>query len=232
MVDFLRDRAPDIPIALKMGAGDHLERDIDIALDAGVDTIVIDGTEGATGNAPITLSDHFGIPSLMALARAVQHLEHTHTRKDVDLLISGGFREPGDFLKAYAMGADAVGLGTIAMFALAHYQITKAVPFYPPTDLVFYRANPKIPLDLDKAALGLHHFLESCRKEMEIAIRTMGHTSVHDLSKADLCALDPVISQISGCHYAGSPPRGHRPHEMPAKTDGDAKERERVPILQ
>ncbi len=232
VVDYLRDVAEGIPIALKMGAGDHLEDDLDVALDAGVDTIVIDGTEGATGNAPITLSDHFGIPSLMALSRAVKHLRTTHTREDVDLLISGGFREPGDFLKAYALGADAVGLGTIAMFALAHYQITRAVPFLPPTDLVFYRANPRLPLDLEKATLGLHHFLESCRKEMEVAIRTMGHTSVHDLSPADLCALDPDIAEISGCHYAGSSGYKRTPRGKLAKIAAGATKRERDPILQ
>lgn len=231
VVDYLRERVDGVPIALKMGASDNLERDIDIALDAAVDVIVIDGTEGATGNAPITLSDHFGIPSLMALSRAVKHLHNTHTRDDVDLLISGGFREPGDFLKAYALGADAVGLGTIAMFALAHYQITKSVPFYPPTDMVFYRAQPRIPLDMEKAALGLHHFLESCRKEMEIAIRTMGHTSVHDLTLSDLCALDLDIAQITGCHYAGAGP-DRKPRQMPEKKPEGVKERARDPILQ
>ncbi|MCY0878996.1 MAG: FMN-binding glutamate synthase family protein [Firmicutes bacterium] len=214
VVAYLRSVTDGVPIALKMGAGDDLERDLDVALDAKVDVIVIDGTEGATGNAPITLSDHFGIPSLMALARAVRHLEVTHTRDDVDLLVSGGFREPGDFLKAYAMGANAVGLGTIAMFAIAHYQITTAVPFYPPTDLVFYRARPKLPLDPEKGAQGLHNFLESCRQEMEISLRTMGHTRITDLSRRDLSALDPVVAKITGCHYAGYPPETRKRLEI------------------
>ncbi len=218
VVEYVRSVTDGVPVALKMGASDTVEHDIDVALDAGVDIIVIDGTEGATGNAPITLSDHFGIPSLMALSRAVKHLQTTHTRDDVDLLISGGFREPGDFLKAYAMGADAVGLGTIIMFALAHYQITDAVPFYPPTDLVFYRAQPRIPLDVDKAARGVHNFLESCRQEMAIAIRTMGHRSVHELSMADLSALDPDIASITGCHYSGHPRQTETRTEKPSRT--------------
>ncbi len=213
VVEYLRSVTDGVPIAIKMGAGDDVEFDIDVALDAKVDVIVIDGTEGATGNAPITLSDHFGITSLMALSRAVKHLNSTHTRPDVDLLISGGFREPGDFLKAYALGADAVGLGTIAMFALAHYQITTAVPLYPPTDLVFYRAQPKLPLKVDEAAQGLHHFLESCRKEMEMAIRAMGHTRVRDLTRDNLSSLDPVVAEITGCHYAGAPRDVRKPLE-------------------
>lgn len=204
VVDYLRS-VVDVPLSLKMGAGDHLERDIDVAVDAGVDIIVIDGTEGATGNAPITLSDHFGIPSLDALVRARRHLQRLGRENDIDLCISGGFREPGDFLKAYALGAKAVGLATVVMFALAHPQITESVPFHPPTDLVFYRANPKIPLDVDRAADAVTNYFESCRKEMALAIQTMGHRSVSELSPADVCALDPVVARICNVPFSGTP---------------------------
>ena len=206
VVQHLRSEVPEVPVALKMGAGQRLEDDLDVCLEAGVDVIVIDGTEGATGNAPITLSDHFGIPTLMALCRAVRHLERRGARREVDLFVSGGFREPGDFLKALALGADMVGIATIAMFALAHRQITQSVPLYPPTDLVFYRAEPRIDLDVEEGAKGLANFLESARQEMTIALRTMGHASVHDLSPADLCALDPTIARIADVAYAGAPP--------------------------
>jgi len=205
VVSFLRESTDGIPIALKLGAGQRLEEDLDVCLDAKVDVIVIDGTEGATGNAPITLSDHFGITSLQALTRAVAHLQRRERRRDITLLVSGGFREPGDILKALALGADGVGLATIAMFALAHQQITQTVPFLPPTDLVFYRAEPKVPLDVDRATLGLTNFLESCRAEMTIALRTMGHRSISELGPDDLCALDPEIARMTGVPYAGAP---------------------------
>jgi glutamate synthase domain-containing protein 2 len=208
VVAFLRREAPDVPLAVKMGAGQSLEADMDVCLEAGVDAIVIDGTEGATGNAPITLSDHFGIPTLMALVRAVRHLERRQARGRVALLVSGGFREPGDMLKALALGADMVGIGTIAMFAVAHRQITKAVPFFPPTDLVFYRSRPHLPLDPEQGARGLANFLESCRREMTIAMRAMGKRRLADLTPKDLTALDPVIADLTALPYAGaSPPR-------------------------
>lgn len=205
VVAFLRGETDGVPIALKMGAGQRIEEDLDVCLEAGVDVIVIDGTEGATGNAPITLSDHFGITTLQALARAVAHLERRGRRGDVSLMVSGGFREPGDFLKALALGADGVGLATIAMFALAHRQITDALPFHPPTDLVFYRAEPRIPLNLEQASQSLTNFLESCRAEMTIALRTMGHQRITQLSPRDLCALDPDIARLAHVPYAGDP---------------------------
>ncbi|MGC8487728.1 MAG: FMN-binding glutamate synthase family protein [Clostridia bacterium] len=206
VVDHLRAVADGVPIAVKMGAGQDLERDLDVALEAGVDLVVIDGTEGATGNAPITLSDHFGIPSLMALVRAVRHLEARGRRDSVRLAVSGGFREPGDILKALCLGADLVGIATIAMFALAHSQVTESVPLYPPTDLVFYRANPRIPLDVERGARGLQNFLESTRKEMELALRTMGHRSLAELSPRDVCALDPDIARYVGVPFSGDSP--------------------------
>ena len=205
VVRFLREETDGVPIALKMGAGQRLEADLDVCLEADVDVIVIDGTEGATGNAPITLSDHFGITTLQALARAVAHLERRGRRQDITLLVSGGFREPGDFLKALALGADGVGLATIAMFALAHRQIADALPFHPPTDLVFYRADPRIPLKPDQAAESLTNFLASCRAEMTIALRTMGHRRITELGPRDLCALDPEIARLAYVPYAGDP---------------------------
>jgi hypothetical protein len=89
------------------------------------------------------------------------------------------------------------------MFALAHPQITRTVPFYPPTDLVFYRANPAIALDVDRAADALVRFFDSCREEMAVAIRTMGHLKVSDLSRDDLCALDPAIAAEANVRYVG-----------------------------
>ncbi|MBX5476096.1 MAG: FMN-binding glutamate synthase family protein [Clostridia bacterium] len=217
VVQYLRSVNPDVPIAIKMGGGDDVEADIDVALEAGVDVIVIDGTEGATGNAPITLSDHFGLPSLVVLSRAVRHLRRRGARERVDLVLSGGLREPGDFLKAYALGADAVAIGTAAMFAIAHKQITQVFPYYPPTDLVFYRSRPQIPLDVDQGAEGLHNYLMSCKREMELAIRTLGKRSYRELTPSDLVTLDREIAEATGVRYAWLPPEaapgggGHAP---------------------
>ncbi|HVB11077.1 MAG TPA: FMN-binding glutamate synthase family protein [Bacillota bacterium] len=198
---YLRGVCPDVPLAVKMGAGDDIEADIDVALAADVDVVVIDGTEGATGNAPVTISDHFGIPTLPALARAARHLRERGA--DVDLVVSGGLREPGDFLKAIALGADCVAIGTAAMFAIAHPQITATVPFHPPTDLVFYRSHPQIPLDVDAAAQALANYLASCRAEMEIALRTMGRSSLHELSPSDLVAMDEGVARLADVRFVG-----------------------------
>jgi len=59
----------------------------------------------------------------------------------VSLLITGGLATPGDFLKAVALGADAVYIGSIALFAMAHTQVLKAFPWEPPPDVVFFKGK-------------------------------------------------------------------------------------------
>jgi hypothetical protein len=91
------------------------------------------------------------------------------------------------------------------MFVLAHRQISSALPFHPPADVVFYRADPKIPLNRDQAAESLTHFLESCRAERTIALRTMGHRRITDLGPRDPCALEPEMARRARVPYAGDP---------------------------
>lgn len=215
VADHLRSVCPGVPLAVKLGAGDEVEADLDVAVDAGVDVIVIDGTEGATGNAPVTISDHFGIPTLPALVRAVRHLERRGARERVDLVLSGGLREPGDFLKCIALGADCVAIGSAALFAIAHPQIASTIPCYPPTDLVFYRSRPQIPLDAEAGARALANYLSSCKKEMELALQTMGRARLRDLRADDLVALDEGVARLAEVRYVGEPrdPRQDRAAE-------------------
>ena len=60
MVDNLRE-IEGVPIAVKFGAGD-IERDLETALEAGVDVVVIDGAQGNTAGSLQTTINHFGVP--------------------------------------------------------------------------------------------------------------------------------------------------------------------------
>jgi len=85
---------------------------------AGADIIVIDGVRGATGAAPKVIRDNVGIPIEMALATVDNRLRKEGIRNQVSLVVSGGIRSSGDVIKAIALGADAVNIGTAALIAL------------------------------------------------------------------------------------------------------------------
>jgi glutamate synthase domain-containing protein 2 len=63
----VREATGGIPIGVKLSA-QHIERDIEAALQVGVDYIILDGRGGATGAAPLILRDNIAVPTIAALA--------------------------------------------------------------------------------------------------------------------------------------------------------------------
>lgn len=195
----LRQRANGIPISLKLMATGRLEEDLAIAIDLGFDAIVIDGAQGGTAGTPPIKQDDFGIPSLNGLVRADRYLRERGVRDNISLISAGGYFSPGDCLKALALGADAVYIGTIAIMSLAHNQLKHALPWEGPNSLVFYDTpviNSK--LNIDQAALSLIYLLTSMVSEMEEAMRALGKSSLKELNPNDLVALDTYTAELTG----------------------------------
>lgn len=59
--DRVREVTGGIPVGFKLSAN-HIERDIQFALDAGADYLILDGRGGATGAAPELFRDHTACP--------------------------------------------------------------------------------------------------------------------------------------------------------------------------
>lgn len=197
----LRQKASGIPIALKLMTTDRLEEELAFAVRLGFDAVMLDGTTGGShATAPIK-QDDFGIPSIYALVRAKQYLKNT----GISLVISGGFFTPGQCLKALALGADAIYLGTLPLLALAHGQTQKVLPYEPPTNLVYYTSPDKDLLDLDKAATSVANLLCSMTLEMEEAMRALGKGSLKELAPDDLVALDPITAEFTGVKLVAKP---------------------------
>src|SRR5665648_842797 len=85
---------------------------------AGADIIAIDGVRGATGAAPKVIRDNVGIPIELALAQIDQRLREEGIRNQASVVAAGGIRSSCDVIKAIALGADAVYIGTAALIAV------------------------------------------------------------------------------------------------------------------
>ena len=72
--DKVREVTAGIPIGFKIAAS-HVEKDIEFALEAGADYIILDGRGGGTGAAPLILRDNINVPTIPALARARKYLD-------------------------------------------------------------------------------------------------------------------------------------------------------------
>lgn len=194
----LRQRAKGIPIALKIMATDRIEEELSVAMELDFDVVVIDGTGGGSHATSPIKQDDFGIPILIALDRAKRYLGN----RPISLIAGGGYFTPGQCLKALALGADAIYLGTVPLFALGHNQIDKVMPWEPPTTLIFYNSPTKTQLDIDQAADSVKNTLNSMVLEMQEAMRSLGRSSLKELSGDDLVALDALTAEITGVKQA------------------------------
>jgi methylamine---glutamate N-methyltransferase subunit C len=198
LVDYLREITEGVPIGIKMGAGKHLEKDMAIAVNAGVDVIALDGAQAASHGSPIIIQDDFGLPTLFTVSRAGKYLHDNSLKDSVSLIIGGGLLTPGDFLKVLALGADAVYIGTAALFAVAHLENLKALPFEPPGEVLWETGQFKNKFNTKKGALNLEKFLRSCKLELEEGVKALGKTKISDVDKSDLFTTDSKVATITG----------------------------------
>ena len=198
----LRPEAAGKPISIKIMATGGIERDLAVCLEAGFDVLVIAGAQGGSAGSSPILNDDFGIPSLLALVRAERFLNEQGARKDVSLVVAGGYATPGECLKAIALGADAIYLGTVPLFALTHKQLHKVLPWEPLTQLVWYDSPYKHRLDIDLASTSVANVLKSMTLEMEEGVRALGKTALSEVGPNDLVAMDDWTAQVTGVKRA------------------------------
>ncbi|MCR6546836.1 FMN-binding glutamate synthase family protein [Dehalobacterium formicoaceticum] len=201
-VEYLKKISDGIPVGVKIAAGKWLEEDIDIACHSGVDYIVLDGAEAATKGSPPILADDFCVPTIYAVSRGAEQLYKTGFNKRVSLIASGKISTPGDALKAIALGADACYMGTVALFAIVHLQAEHAIPFEPPTQLIWYDGKYADKFNKKQGAKYLANFFASCKEELEAGIRSLGKTTLREVNRSDLFSLDESIGKGLGLPMA------------------------------
>ncbi len=201
----LRELTGGVPIACKFPFTNDLEKDIDIALEAQIDVLALEGGQAATKGSPPILEDDFGLPTIIGLSRTLEHLEKHRVRDKVDIIVSGGLNTPGHFLKVLALGADAVYIGAIAMFAMTHTQVLKGVPFEPPTQVIWNDGKYKNTFNWKQGGTSLGKFLTSCREEMCEGVRALGKRALSELARSDLCSLDQKTADITKIPMAYQP---------------------------
>jgi len=205
LVDNLRKKTGGVPIGIKLGATQWLEKELEILVQANPDYIAIDGLEGGTHGGLAAALDGLGLPTLYAVERARRFLEEKGLRGKISLLAGGGLYSAMDFMRALALGADAVFIGTIALLALVHTQGAKVLPWEPPTELIFYQGKQKNKLNIPQAAQSLASFLKASLQEMQITALCLGRSHLKEVNKTDLCSPDRELAGYLGIKWCGDP---------------------------
>jgi len=201
-----------IPIFVKIAAG-RVKEDVKIAAKTGADGIVIDGSEGGTGAAPVVASAHLGIPTLPALVQAVRALEEMGVKEEISLMVSGGIRDGSDVVKALAIGADAVAIGTGAMIAMGCVVCLRCHEGKCAYGIGTQDPERRKKLKIDDAAQKVANYIQGMTYEALLIAKAAGKTALANMEREDLrsmtlesCAMTGI--PLMGTNYTFTEPFG------------------------
>lgn len=197
----VREATGGIPIGFKLSA-QHIEDDIDFALEASADYIVIDGRGGGTGAAPTLFRDNISVPTIPALARARKHLDRCSP--DTTLIVTGGLRTPADFAKALSLGADAIGLSNAAIQAIGCLGMRACNSNNCPVGIATQKDDLRQRIIIEESAAQLDRFFRASAELMSVLARACGYDSLSGFSTGDLTSWKREIADLAGIRYAGA----------------------------
>lgn len=197
----VRDITGWIPIWFKLSAN-HIEEDIQFALDASADYIILDWRWGWTWAAPLIFRDNISVPTIPALARARRYLDKVWA-DDITLVITGWLRVPEDFIKALALWADAIALSNSAMQAIWCIAARMCNTNNCPAWIATQRKDLRQKLNIEKSAKQLQNFFESSNHLISIMARACGHDNINKFNRNDITTWKKDMSDLSGVQYWG-----------------------------
>lgn len=200
--DRVREISGGIPIGFKLSAN-HIEKDIQFALDASADYIILDGRGGGTGAAPDMFRNHISVPTIPALARARRYLDEQGASGRVTLIITGGLRVPIDFVKALALGADGIAISNSAMQAIGCVAARMCNTNNCPAGIATQKEDLRKKLNIEKSSIQLRNFFNASIELMQVMARACGHDDLSKFNKNDLATWHREMALLSGVKYSG-----------------------------
>ncbi len=201
VADEVRRATGGIPVGFKMSA-QHIEKDIDFALEAGTDYIILDGRGGGTGAAPDLLKNNIGVPTIAALSRARAHLDKRQAN-GVTLIITGGLRTESHFIKALAMGADGIAIANAAIQAAGCLSMRACNNNNCPVGIATQDPRLRERIVIERAAARLTNFLLNTMEMMKVMGRACGYSRLADFNQDDLSTWKQEMASLAGIAYAG-----------------------------
>jgi methylamine---glutamate N-methyltransferase subunit C len=205
LADEVRERTGGIPIGFKLSA-QHVERDLDFALAASADYVILDGRGGGTGSAPILFKDNISVPTMAALARARRHLDAAGIGREVTLIATGGLRIDADFCKAMALGADGVAVGNAALQAIGCLGMRACHTNNCPVGIATQQPHLRQRLVIDASARQLATFFAATAELMQVLARACGHDALSKFELDDLTTFKRDLAYLTGVAYGGAVP--------------------------
>ena len=117
-LDWIKEVNPDCLVSVKVSTPTDVDMVAVGSYYAGAHIVHLDGSYGGTGAAPDIAKKNIAMPIEYAIPKVHKFLVAEGIRDQLTLIASGGVRTAFDALKAIALGADGVVIGTAEMVAL------------------------------------------------------------------------------------------------------------------
>jgi glutamate synthase domain-containing protein 2/ferredoxin len=117
-LDWIKEINPRALVSVKVSTPTDVDMVAVGSYYAGAHIIHLDGSYGGTGAAPDIAKKNIAMPIEYAISKVHKFLVAEGIRDSVTLIASGGVRTAYDAMKAIALGADGVVIGTVELMAL------------------------------------------------------------------------------------------------------------------
>lgn len=209
LIDSLKEATHhEKPIIVKVAAVHNIAAICSGIARSGADIIYLDGFRGGSGAVPTRIRDNVGIPLELALASVDETLRKEHIREQVSLIAAGGIRNSADVLKAIALGADAVAIGTSALIAVGCHLCGACANGNCNWGIATQKEELTRRISLSQASKQLVCLVEAWTKEIKEMMGGMGINSIEALKGNRLMLrgihLHEEELRILGVKHAGS----------------------------
>ncbi|MCI7804543.1 MAG: glutamate synthase-related protein [Oscillospiraceae bacterium] len=195
------------PVIVKIAAVHNVAAIASGIARSGADIIAIDGFRGGTGAAPTRIRDNVGIPIELALASVDERLRQEGIRGNVSIVVGGSIRNSADVVKAIALGADAVYIGSAACIAMGCHQCRACHAAKCNWGIATQRPDLVKRLNPDVGYKRLVNLVEAWNHEIKEMMGGMGINSIESLKGNRLMlrgvGLNEKELEILGIKHAG-----------------------------
>ena len=177
-IDRLRELADGKPVGFKLCVGSRRELlaicKAMLATDLTPDFIVVDGSEGGTGAAPLEFEDNVGLPLTDGLITVHNALVGTGLRDRVRIGASGKIATGVDIVKRLAIGADYTNAARAMMMATGCIQSQKCHTNHCPVGVTTQDPKRTRALDVADKTERVRRFQQATVAEAQQIVASMG----------------------------------------------------------